>query len=296
MVRLFILFLSLCTTIPSLAQIMVSRNYAIDLLSDTTRKNVAFDVRDVSMEGSHGFVSEADQMFWNIKFAALIELYKWQHASVSFSLFHELHASPFNQISFQPHTGIWNEMITYHYRLPAMDIQAGVMHRCRHNIDNRTPPKRGIDTLSVISSRIMVFNSIFVELQPRQWSFEKWDHRLSARAEYYLYTEDSRFPNNDRQLPDMENLLYSMQVTTLSTYNINKNVKVYSRNWVQLAGLSNDVLFNFRLESGIRFPGNGWNFEVFAGYEYFFDDMSWYLPTSSSVFNAGIRSRGKYFF
>lgn len=292
-------YLSLCLILVAeigFAQIMIFRNYNIDLVSDTTRKQEWLGIAQVGLEGNNGIGSEADQLYWNVKLASVFEFYKWKNSSIAFSFFHELNVSPFNQISFQPHTALWNEMIYWQRKMPNFILETGITHRCRHSVDNDRPPRRGTKGNDTTSYRVLVFNTLYTHIHSLPVKKGKFSYRGSLRFDYHLYSEDSRRPSTPREQPDLENLRWSLLGISYADYQVKNWLKLYNRNWYQVAGAEENFQHNYRLEAGLKLLGKAYDIAVFGGYEYYFDDISWYKPVSSSVIQIGLRGLGKNFY
>ncbi|MBK9247947.1 MAG: hypothetical protein IPM69_07520 [Ignavibacteria bacterium] len=63
-----------------------------------------------------GIGSYNNEMFWNIKLGGLFQFYRFENSSINFLSLHELNATPYNDITFDPAGARWEESLNYSYR------------------------------------------------------------------------------------------------------------------------------------------------------------------------------------
>jgi hypothetical protein len=298
--RLFLCTLILLFTTHSLwAQIAVMRNYFPAPLEDTTYEKGFFGKLAFSAEGSRGFGSALGEQAWNIKYIGFVELYRFSaNAAIAGSLAHEFTANPHNEISFHMRGAIWNETLAYFHKLKPVTLEAGITHHCRHEIDNSIPAdEREIIPNYIPTRRLIVLTSPYISVQSNWLEVEKLQARFYSRLNLYTYAVDGRRPT-----ANMEQSLDYVRASALIGARINylpgNKFQLYARGFYNPVYFIEDTPFknNFRMEAGGAVLGKKGNFELFAAYEHFFDDMSRPYPLSSNVASIGIRGRSPVLF
>lgn len=285
--------------LPSSAQVYVMRNYFPMPLEDTTYTQSFFGKMAFSAEGSRGFGSALDEQAWNIKYIGFVELYRFNaRSAIGVSLAHEFTANPHNEINFHMRGAIWNETLGWFYKLPAATMEIGVTHHCRHEIDNTVPADELADNKGFVPTRrLIVLTAPYLSLQSNWWKHNRWSGRLYSRFNYYTYRVDGRRPRSNTE-QSLDFIRASAIVGGRLNYNFNEQVIMYGRSWYNPVSFTegDPLKHNFRFETGVSIGGKAGNFELFGGYEYFFDDMSRPYPLPSQVLSVGIRGRSKDFF
>lgn len=287
------------TTAPLTAQVAVMRNYFPAPLEDTTYQKAFFGKLAFSAEGSRGFGSALGEQAWNIKYVGFVELYRFsKQAAIGGSLAHELTANPHNEIRFHMRGAIWNETLAYFHNLKPLTLEVGLTHHCRHEIDNTVPP----DELAVIASyqptrRLIVLTGPYVSVQSNWLGKSNVKSRFYSRLNIYTYYVDGRRPQENRE-QSLDDVRASAMVGFRLNYSINEKAQLYSRGWFNPVYFIRDkpLKNNLRMEVGGELPGKRGSFELFAAFEYFFDDMSRPYPLPSNVISVGIRGRSPELF
>jgi hypothetical protein len=296
---------SLCTlillfTTNSLqAQIAVMRNYFPAPLEDTTYEKGLFGKLAFSAEGSRGFGSALGEQAWNIKYIGFVELYRFnRNSAIAGSLGHEFTANPHNEISFHMRGAIWNETIAYFHKLKPITFEAGITHHCRHEIDNSIPAdEREVIPDYVPTRRLIVLTSPYISVQSSWLKVKKLQARFYSRLNLYTYAVDGRRPSTNME-QSLEYVRASALIGARLNYLLSEKLQLYTRGFYNPVYFIEDAPFknNFRLEAGGAALGEKGNFELFAAYEYFFDDMSRPYPLPSNVVSIGIRGRSAMLF
>lgn len=295
----FTCFLLLCCFF-SKGQIMIARSVDINPFLDKIEKDRRIlGATYFSAEAGRGFFSTEGEQAWNIKFQAQIEIYRWRNrAALGLNLSHELHANPYNIIRFNPRGALWNESLTYYRQLDNLSLQIGLNHRCRHDIDNIDPPRRGIARAGYEPmGRVLVMTSLHAGAisEPQQIG-EELLLTLFGRTDVYFYQEDSRRPGLNQELL-WTNIPASAIGGFLMEYQQSSRWKTYSRNHLNyILFRENQNQLNYRLEAGLSFLGDGARGSFFLAYENYFDDTSRPYPQPSSVLYIGLRANSNSFF
>lgn len=301
---LFVLLIILGHRHSSYGQISIMRNYFTAPLEDTTYTDGFFGKLAFSAEGSRGFGSALDEQAWNIKYIGFVELYRFSaRSAIGGSLAHEFTANPHNEINFHMRGAIWNETLGWFYKFSTATMEMGVTHYCRHEIDNTVPTDELADNSNYVPTRrLIVLTGPYFSLQSNWWRKGRWSSRLYSRINIYTYRVDGRRVGDQRLSENAEQSLRFLRSSAILggrlNYHFTEDLSVFGRSWVNPAYFTEGDPFkhNFRFEAGFSLGGKAGNFELFGGYEYFFDDMSRPYPLPSRVVSLGIRGRSKDLF
>lgn len=137
------ILLLVCTSV--WGQIRPSRTWDVEPLYKVTQSGL-FPSADGAIEAVRGFSSVNDDQAWQYRLHLSAEVYRFTDStrdfqlSASMSFHHELTANTFNDISFNPRTARWEERITINAGFGGWAAQVGIVHRCKHDIDNLLGP------------------------------------------------------------------------------------------------------------------------------------------------------------
>lgn len=281
-------------------QIMIARSVDMNpLLEKTEKDRRILGTTYFSAEAGRGFFSAEGEQAWNIKFQAHIEIYRWgNRAALGLNLSHELHANPYNIIRFNPQGAWWNESLTYYRQLENLSLQFGLNHRCRHDIDNIDPPRRGMPRAGYEPiGRVLVLTSLNLGVISEQQKLrDDLFLTLFGRTDVYFYQEDTRRHAINQELSWI-NIPANAIGGFLMEYQHSQRWKTYTRNhlnYILFREEQNQV--NYRLEGGLSFLGDQAVGSFFIAYEHYFDDTSRPYPQPSSVLYIGLRANSKTFF
>lgn len=282
------------------AQVNGSRNFIASPMDDTTSEATFLGHAEYGAELGRGYGSTDNEQAWNIKFNGLLELYRYRKSSISFIFSNELIANPYNDISFNPRGTIWCESITFFNKQKHFTFEAGLDHRCKHEVDNSDQPNEFLSTDGYVpTKRVIILSGIHagvvsnnISLSPRVYV------RGFAKTELYASSSDTRVPN-DNYSQTWSNAWGSLFMGTKINMKIRKNLEVYNRNWFSPMFFSHQNKFmqsNYRTEIGFHAIGKKAGIEVFSSYEHFFDDVAHASPQSSNVMSVGLRINSGLFF
>lgn len=296
----FILLFLLGLQLSSFAQINIMRNYFIAPLEDTTYADGFFGKLAFSAEGSRGFGSALDEQAWNIKYIGFVELYRFSpRSAIGGSLAHEFTANPHNEINFHMRGAIWNETIAWYYKFRSATLETGVTHHCRHEIDNTVPADELADNTNYQPTRrLIVLTAPYISLQPNWYRHNRFSSRAYSRVNLYTYRVDGRKPGDSSE-QSLDYIRASALFGGRLNYALKGQLGLFGRGWYNPAYFTeggSSFKHNYRFETGISIAGKAGSFELFGGYEYFFDDMSRPFPLPSRVISLGIRGRSKDLF
>jgi hypothetical protein len=282
---------------PLRAQLVVSRNVLALPARDSSTDRGFLPRVDFFGEAQRGFGSAADELAWNVKLGARIELYRWSaRTSLVGVAGHEMTANPFNSIGFNPRGAIWEESLLLWHRTAHLDWWLGPFHRCRHEIDNSHPPDESrIDPSYEPTARLLSLTGVHGGVSSRPLSLGAARWRWYARAERYATTTDNREPRNTLA-PFWKRALGSATLGGRIARDAAPDAQLYAHAWGTVmtfsrgpdqAGVS--LQPHWRSEAGLRITGRGGAMDLYTAYERTFDDLTRPTPQPSGVFGIGVR-------
>lgn len=283
------------------AQIFIGRNFFPVPLDDTTSERSFLPNITFSAEGMRGFGSAEGEQAWNAKYVGLVELYRFSDkATIAATLSHELTANPHNEISFHMRGAIWNESLAFFRKLNPGTVEIGVMHHCRHEIDNTVPNDESIDNADYSPTRrLLVMTAMYSAFStPYRAVGQQMEYRLYGRLNAYTYRVDGRRPEYLEKDQSWQHLRASVLLGGRYNVHWSEVITTYVRAWVNPALFDKGEVLkvNYRLEAGVGIQGKKTVLEAFGAYEQYFDDASRPYPLQSNVFFVGLRARSPLFF
>lgn len=169
--------------IESSAQIKPSRTVFIEPLDKRVAPGVAADGW-FGAEAVRGWGSLGNEQAWQFRLHGYVEPYRFGDDSTatfttSLNFHHELTASPYNDLGFDPRTARWEESLLLHARVAPFTIQTGWFHRCKHEIDD------------VQRRTLIISGPTVIGVTPRIET-PIGEIRIQGGAEYYVVREDYR--------------------------------------------------------------------------------------------------------
>jgi hypothetical protein len=298
------LLLSALCTVPSPAQLVVTRNLLPTPPADTVG-GVGFFPRSLFFaELQRGFGSAGDEHSWSLKIGGILELYRPSaRTSLVATVGHELTANPFNSIGFNPRGVVWEENLRLVRRGESFDWFAGAFHRCRHEVDNARPPSDH-DPIEgyTPTARLLSLTGVGVGFTTRERPVgDRSTVRAFVVADYYLAPTDNRTPRNSIA-PFWRSALGGMRAGFRLVRHMTPSHAFHARAAASTMFLNRDresarvaVYGDARLELGVRTAGRGGGVEFFAAAERWFDDLSVPIPRSTSLIAIGTRIGGAGF-
>lgn len=264
----------------------------LSLAYDST--STLFPVSAFWGEMQKGFASEGESMNSNIRFGGLLSFHRWKTSSLDFNLSFELTADPYNDIAFNPRSARWQEELFLTDENSWGNFQYGLMHRCKHEIDNFDPEDTLAGNFNNQSTyRVTLSSGPFVSWMTQK-STKKWNSQTQFRSDFIIMKGDYRFPENEIG-PSWEDLLAELSVTTLNEYQLFRYARIYNRNWINIMQFANSTEFNFRLEIGLDFMQKANSMQVYFAAERLYDDLMLNIPRETSVFYIGFRGSNSIF-
>lgn len=281
-----ILFSLILSAVGLLSQQQVNRTaFPNALTQEYNSTSTLFPISAFWAEMQKGFGSVEEALSTNIRFGGLFEFYRWEETTLDFTLSFELTADPNNEIAFNPRSARWQEELFISKKEDWGIWNAGLMHRCKHEIDNFDPED---STFGDPTYRVLLSSGPYFSVQ-NEYTFSKWKFHYLARTDLIIMKGDWRWEENTAE-PHWDDLLAELSGAFLLEYKAGKYLNLYSRNWFNLMQFSESSEINLRAEIGTRFAQKTNNMLIYIAYENLYDDIITPFPRPSDVFYLGFRA------
>jgi len=301
--RLFALLLSLFTLhSPLYNQIKPSRGLLVEPLDKRTAPGL---MSSTWFAGSfqRGWGSYEEEQAWQFRLHGIVEPYRFgsdSNASVTTSLqfHHELTSSTLNDLGFNPRTARWEEQLNVHIATSPLTIQAGVFHRCKHDIDNSEPPNDDTSVVYEPIKRTLILTGFAASASTHPLTTFIGTMRISGGGEYYFTSEDYRTPESSTTgtWRDIKGALWFRGEDRVV---VSQNVHVIGSYYISFPffasrnGAADDVLVphEARAELVAAFLGSQGAIEAVFSADHTFDEVAFIVPQPTTVFQVGVRFR-----
>ncbi|MFN8360061.1 MAG: hypothetical protein U0264_09125 [Candidatus Kapaibacterium sp.] len=252
--------------------------------------DVLFPIAKFYGQLQRGIGSYNNEMFWNIKLGGLFQFYRFENSSINFLSLHELNATPYNDITFDPSAARWEETLNYSYQLHRAQYTVGYTHRCKHDIDNFDPvdTSSGID-VSQLQKRVVILSGPYLEFQNVVPVTSSSELHVLARVDYTPISSDYRYPRTSNAL-NWDDIDGEISLATRYTYTLSNTVGLHTKLWLNTAFFrSIGARSNYRVEVAATLHGKSNGAAFFIAHEYMVDDLSGAIPHASEVVYVGFR-------
>lgn len=294
---ILIILVAVCLPAGAGAQIRVMRNMLFPA-ADTAASVGWLGKFGGAVDMQRGFGSPEKYLAWMYKIAAYAELYRGDGWSVGFVHANELTANPNSPISFNPRAVLWEENIIATWRLPDMTVRAGVVHRCKHDVDDSEPDDfSNVPPGFVPERRIIIVTGAEAAITLHDLDVSFATATVSAAAAGYLNAADYRerglnlLPDNAYSQPDFRTAAGALTFVTDFRRHLGGAASVYVRGFGE-AVLMLQPQWNGRIEAGVSVRGAAGSLSTFLAAERQSDDFSGALPRSATVLCFGARFAG----
>ena len=285
------------------AQMLVTRNVVVAPIGkrDSVER---FPQPRFFIEASRGYGSIQDNQAWNIKMGGMFQVTLGDGRSGLLGLFgHELTSNPYNSLGYNPRGALWDENALFVQRRNSFDWHSGLFFRCRHEIDSALPTDERLpDSLHVPTSRLLGLGGVQAGVTTHEIPLgRRLRGRGYVRAEAYFHNKDERAPKLEGG-PDWRDAFAASTIGGRLSFAPRPGAQIYGRAWMStmtFQGSRTDEFAaksNGRAEVGVRGWATPAGADVFAAYEYFYDDLASPLPQTSKVISVGIRVTSSEFF
>jgi hypothetical protein len=153
----------------------------------------------ITAQFCRGFRSAADERAWTLVVATSLPLKQlrdslWLIGVVS----HLLQANSLNDIGFNPRSARWEEQLVLLWRRKQWSFYGGLLHFCKHEIDNADPPNTDEPVVGYQpTKRVIILHGPFGGLRyQHQWT-SAWQGAAEVRAFFFAIAKDYRIRGND---------------------------------------------------------------------------------------------------
>jgi hypothetical protein len=198
-----LLLMMLLSSTTMIAQNLPDRTVVLDPLARMGDDTAAF----VFLGGTHLYAefgrydnASGDGHRWNAKTGGFFEVARWDSStSIAFVGTTEVVMDPLNDIAFNPRAIFWEEGVVGTFALgdDGLRLQAGYVHRCKHDIDNlEIRLIREQD-----QQRTLIYSGLMTRLILPPLRLLDGPAGLSAtgniRNDFFMHLLDSRLPDQD---------------------------------------------------------------------------------------------------
>ncbi len=235
-----------------------------------------------------GFRSAGDERAWTLVLALSLPLSQlrdnlWLLGVAS----HLLQANALNDIGFNPRAARWEEQLLLLWHHAPWKLYGGLLHFCKHEIDNADPPDTDEPTVGYQpTKRVIILHGPFAGAQYRYRWTPWWESAVEARVHFFVIAQDYRIRGTDELR--WRSLRGSLMVRARASWQVEKLHKFSSLGYrLALFGAPVRARHEYRAEFGLamgRVP-----IGVFVYGEQLFDDLSRPFPHPSRSFGIGLR-------
>lgn len=287
---LFVAFMALWT-LPSLAwgQIRPSRTQSLlPILRPDSVGALAGEWMQVEMQ--RGWGSTMDEQAWQLRLHAGVALWRIDTATtLAFTAHHELTASPFSSIGFNPRTARWEEQLMIQRQLENLVLTAGAFHRCKHDVDNNEPPDDDTSRRDYIPTRRAI---VLSGLAVRADWLPNANTIMGAGIEWNALRGDYRTPGGTD--PGSWNAMAGV-ITLRATHALplSAHASIVGRAWagIPLFTDGRPLAADARAEVVLRLR-RVTTLEICASVDHQFDDVVFLNQGSTTVWQIGLRIGG----
>ncbi len=275
-------------------QVFPSRKFIIapEFRSSTDTNKGAVFLRQQGIWGdiSKGFNSAGDRFYWSIATGGIIQFVEWQHSAIYLIGDYEMAADQHSSIYFHPRAIYWTEGFLYMNKVGEIELHAGYINRCHHDVDNLATNIVGRG-----EQRTLIYSSILERAIWRNVNLGGIASALWAQADEYVFTQDFRIPDlSQKSATDVSRIIaslsfggkFSLPIGQANTY---ARVSAITSAYNTFKTISVDA----RAEVGVEFIGMGSVMNIFIGAEALQDDYSRPIPVNSKYVYLGFRFIGK---
>ncbi len=288
-----LIFLLIWTTV-AFSQGLVGRNNIINPFK-TEAPSGLLPRTLYSAEANRGYGSVDQEHYWNLKFNAVIEFYRWSTSTLVLVGSNEMTANPYSQIKFNPRSSNWNERIMFFKKHGDVTSEWGITHQCKHDIDNHGNARRGDTTGVSGGNRVIVLTSVHGGVTaPFNFMQNKLNLLSSVRLHHYILAVDYNEPDSIELESNWGEITQSLMAQLRVTYEWYPDITVYSNDWINpvLFEAGESIKTNYHIETGVSFVGFTSDLDLYYAYETYFDDVMnpWSQKSQSHYFGIRVRS------
>lgn len=295
--RLLIVFTMWLIPVCASGQIRALRN-SIFPTSDSTVAQGFLNRFGGMIDIQRGYGSPENYLAWLYKIAAYAELYRGDDWSIGFAHANELMANPYSPIGFNPRAVVWEENIFVAWQMQDWTLRAGVVHRCKHEIDDSEPDDFAHIPMGFTPERrVIIVTGAEVAAILRGVTVLGFSGTLSGSIAAYPSARDYRERGFDTlsdslyTSPDMRKAIGAVAAGAIFKRTIAGQAAIYGRFFGEAIPM-NSLEWNGRGELGVMLTGHAGTLCGFLSAERMYDDFSSLVPRPASVYSFGLRFSG----
>jgi len=290
----------LLTVITTNAQVRVSRSWFTDIGRRASPQGAIASLTG-GAEVFRSTGSLQNEQAWQIRMHAVAEPYRFTDSTsaiqwtTSLSLHHELTASPYSTIGFNPRTARWEEQVRVHMSAPSYSLNAGWVHRCKHDIDNLEGPRDGATIVLVPEQRTVILTGPTLGAATAPFSMIGGTGILAASTEWYVVSEDYRRPTS-KNTGLLSDVTGAVQLRGEWSIPLSAVLAIRSTLWTSIPWFAarhgapnNGVPFDARAELALSVNGAAARMDVAIAIERQFDELVFLTGLPTSLIQFGVR-------
>lgn len=247
-----------------------------------------YSPRSVTARLHRGFESADDERAWTIVLGVSLPLGQLQDSLWLLGVAsHLLQANSLNDIGFNPRGARWEEQLVVLWKRSPWTIYGGLLHFCKHEIDNADPPDTDDPVVGYQpTKRVIILHGPFLGASYRyRWAL-RWELTAEVRTFFFLIAQDYRIRGNDELR--WRRLRYSAAARVgvrWETSAFRSFVQLSSRAALFTAPVT--ARYEYRVEVGSSVAGLP--IALFGYREWLFDDLARPFPHPSRSFGIGLQ-------
>jgi|FaiFalFF_MnMetaG_3_1042247.scaffolds.fasta_scaffold00014_37 hypothetical protein len=247
-----------------------------------------YSAEGVSAMVHRGFRSAADERAWTIVLAASLPLAQLRPSLHLVGVVsHFLQANSLNDIGFNPRSARWEEQLLLLWSTPNGYHAVGLLHFCKHEIDNADPPDADTPRAGYRpTKRVIILHGPFAATEFKGALPHGVEWAIGLRAALFAIAQDYRIPSSTEE--SWRRLRANVAVSARAVA-VSAPVRIFGQVSYRGAFFESPIRLrhDLRGEAGIRLLAT--SIELFGYAERIFDDLSRPFPHPSRTYGIGAR-------
>jgi hypothetical protein len=289
----------------SYAQIRPSRTWlATPLASQSASGPVVSLQGGAAVDRTAG--STYNEQAWQFRTHFAVEPFRFTDSSdavqvtTSVEAHQEMTANPLNEISFNPRTMRWEEIVQVHVGTSLWSVRAGWLHRCKHDLDNLDGPSELIPSAGQpIMQRTIILSGPTIAGGLAPFLFLGGNARVEGGAEWFVVRADYRQPSSAASTATWRNLQGAVWGRGVAQWNLGHAASIHTLYYLSVPvmdsrqGLPVDkpIPHEARIEVALGLRGKASVMELVLSAEHTFDELSYIDAQPSTYAGIGLRFR-----
>lgn len=288
------------------AQIRPSRSWSVEPLATHNERGL-FPSTIGSIEIARGYSSINNDQAWQYRLHMMSEVYRFTDMSddvqltSSISFHHELTANPYNDISFNPRTVRWEEQVSIHAGYRGWLVSGGIVHRCKHDIDNLFGPHEESPTSPAPIQRTVIVTGPTAQITAPAYNTIAGTVGLSGGLEWYAFNVSDNRALASPLLGSWASMQGAAWLRASLLNGLSQSTYIRASYWASIPWFSSrytgpgdkPFLHEAHAEVALGMKGASASLEMWFAAEHLFDDVSTVGSGPTSFGQLGIRLRPK---